>query len=202
MGNWDMRKQLNSYTVEQAKSYSERKQAIREWGRWIERKLDEGWEGYLITLMYKQIRGSEATKIEVMGKELVRVYATFLTHLFRRPNAPGNAGKLPILIAAPDYPVAKRKKVLLQELLTNDGLHFHGVLLIHPDRRLKGSLQDHFDDTMHVYVNSKHELLRLHLEPIVERASYVTGYGFKTIRKRASIGLDGFIILPRTKSEI
>lgn len=202
MGDWDMRKQLNSFTAEQAKSYNERKQTIEEWGRWIDEKLDEGWEGYLVTLKYKEIRGSEATKIEVMGKELERVYATFLTHLFRRPNAPGNKEKLPILIAAPDFPVAKRRKVLLKEILLNGGLHFHGVLLIHPDRRLDESVQDYFDDNMHVCANAKHELLHLHLEPIVDQASYVTGYGFKTIRKRASIGLDGFIILPRTKGEL
>ncbi|MCJ2023904.1 hypothetical protein [Methylobacterium sp. J-067] len=197
-----MRKQLNSFTVEQAKSYRERKRTIREWGRWIDRKLDEGWEGYLVTLMYKQIRGSEATKIEVMGKEVVRVYATFLTHLFRRPNAPSSRGKLPILIAAPDYPVAKHQKVILEEVKINDGLHFHGVLLVHPDRRLKGRVEDYFDNNMHVYVNNKHELLRLHLRPIEEHASYVTGYGYKTIRKRASIGLDGFVVLPRIESEM
>ncbi len=114
MGNWDMRKQLNSFTVEQAKSYSERKQTIREWGRWIDGKLDEGWEGYLVTLMYKQIRGRKRPKLRSWGKSLNGCTPLFSRAYCVAPR-PSNKEKLPILIAAPDYPFAKRRKFLLKK---------------------------------------------------------------------------------------
>ncbi|GAB6971122.1 hypothetical protein JCM16408A_18700 [Methylobacterium phyllosphaerae] len=164
--------------------------------------MDAGWEGHLITLMFKHIPGSEAAKLRVMEWELERVYATLLTRLFRRPNAPRNYGKLPIIVAAPDYPVAKREKHLLSEVRVNDGLHFHGVALFHPERRLVGSIHDHFDENLHLYIHGEHPLLQLHLTRIENRTSYVADYGYKTVQRRAAIGLDGFVILPRTSGEM
>ncbi len=159
MGNWDMRKQLNSFTVEQAKSYSERKQTIEEWGRWIDGKLDEGWEGYLITLMFKEIRGSEATKIEVMGRELERVCTLPFSPTCFVGQRRHQQREAPNPHRRTGLPGRQAPEVSLKEILTNDGLHFHGALLIHPDRRLKESVQDYFDTNMHVYVNGKHEFV-------------------------------------------
>jgi hypothetical protein len=128
-------------TMPDTNSYTTRKAYIEAWGRYFEQRMDAGWEGYLITLMFKHIPGSEAARLRVMEQELYRVYATHLSRLFRRPNAPRNRGKLPIWIASPDYPVETEEQ-------------------------------------------------------------YVVGYGFKTVVKRASIGVDGMIVLPRTSNEV
>lgn len=189
-------------TVPDTNSYTTRKAYIEAWGRYFEQRMDTGWEGYLITLMFKQIPGSEATKLQVMERELYRVYATHLSRLFRRPNAPGNRGKLPIWIASPDYPVAKHEKVLLEEVSINNGLHLHVAALYHRDRRFAGSIEDHFADFMHIYIHGNHELLRMHISPIETEEVYVVGYGLKTVVKRASIGVDGLIVLPRTSGEV
>ncbi|WP_342110896.1 hypothetical protein [Methylobacterium sp. SI9] len=189
-------------TMPDTDSFTTRKAYIEAWGTYFKEKMDAGGEGYLITLMFKQISGSEAAKLRVMEQELYRVYATHLSRLFRRPNAPTNRGKLPIWIASPDYPVAKHEKVLLDEVRINDGLHLHVAALYHRDRRFAGSIEDHFADLMHIYIHGHHELLRMHISPIETEERYVVGYGFKTVVKRASIGVDGLIVLPRTSGEV
>ena len=189
-------------TMPDTNSYSTRKAYIEAWGRYFEEKMDAGWDADLITLMFEHIPGSEKAKLRVMEWELERVYATLLTRLFRRPNAPRNRDKLPIIVAAPDYPVAKREKHLLSEVRVNAGLHLHGAALFHPERRLKGSIHDHFDQNLQLYIHGEHPLLRLHLTRIETRARYVVGYGYKTVQRRAAIGLDGFVILPRTSGEM
>ncbi|WP_267427132.1 hypothetical protein, partial [Methylobacterium sp. GC_Met_2] len=137
-----------------------------------------------------------------MEQELYRVYATHLSRLFRRPNALANRGKLPIWIASPNYPVDKHEKVLLDEVRVNDGLHLHVAGLYHRDRRFAGSIEDHFSDFMHIYIHGKYELLRMHVSPIETEERYVVGYGFKTVVKRASIGVDGLIVLSWTAREL
>ncbi|MCJ2091478.1 hypothetical protein MKK67_02990 [Methylobacterium sp. J-072] len=189
-------------TMPDTNSFTTRKAYIEAWGTYCKEKMDAGWEGYLITLMFKHIPGSEAAKLRVMEQELCRVYATLLTRLFHRPNAPRNRDKLPIIVAAPDYPVAKQEKHLLGEVRVNDGLHLHGVALFHPERRLKGSIHDHFDENLQFYIHGEHPLLRLHLARIETRTRYVVAYGYKTVQRRAAIGVDGFVILPRTSGEM
>jgi hypothetical protein len=189
-------------TMPDTNSYTTRKAYIEAWGRYFEQRMDAGWEGYLITLMFKHIPGSEAARLRVMEQELYRVYATHLSRLFRRPNAPRNRGKLPIWIASPDYPVAKQEKQMLGDVRINNGLHLHVAALYHRDRRFAGSMVNHFADLMHIYIYGQHELLRMDIRPIETEEQYVVGYGFKTVVKRASIGVDGMIVLPRTSNEV
>lgn len=188
--------------IPETNSYTNRKQIIEAWGEYVKEKMDAGWEGYLITLKFKHIPGSEKKRLQIMTHELERVYATLLTRLFRRPHAAANRGKLPIWIASPDYPVAKHEKQLLREVTVNNGLHLHGAALFHPEKRLKASIGEHFDNFMHIYVHGDHELSWIDLTPIETEEKYVVGYGFKTIQRRASIGIDGFIVLPRLSSEV
>ena len=55
---------------------------------------------------------------------------------------------------------------------------------------------------MDIYFHGNHELLRMHISPIKIEERYVVGYGFKIVVKRASIGVDGLIVLPRTTREM
>lgn len=189
-------------TTTTTNSYSTRKAYIDAWGGYVGGKLDEGWEGYLITFMFSHIPGSEETRLRVMEREVERVYATLLTRLFRRPHARGNRGKLPIWIVAPDYPVAKHEKTILEDVRVNDGLHLHGAALFHRDSRLETSVEDYLDDNLHILVHGDLPLRRLNLTPIVSEEKYVVGYGFKTVQRRAEFGVNGFIVLPRTSGEI
>ncbi|MGU3480126.1 hypothetical protein [Methylobacterium sp. D48H] len=183
-------------------SHTTRKAYIEAWGRYFEERMAAGWEGYLITLMFKHIPGSEAARLRVMEQEVYRVYGTHLSRLFHRPNAPSVRGKLPVWIVSPDYPVAKREKQMLDDVRINEGLHLQISALYHPDRRFVGSMVDHFADLMHIYIHGDHEILRMRVSPIVSNVRYVVGYNCKTVVKRGSIGVDGLIVLPRTMGEV
>src|SRR2546421_7180190 len=103
------------------------KQQISAYGLRVKEHLDSGWSGYLITLLFNPLRGSQVQMNREMKSEIEGLYASFLTRLIRRPHS-ADATK-PVLIASPDWPVPKKQKKLLSEITTNDGLHYHGILL-------------------------------------------------------------------------
>src|SRR4051812_10304744 len=55
------------------------------YGSMVKERLEQGWEGYLISFMFSQIRGSRSSVIHQMGREVERVYATVLTRIIRDP---------------------------------------------------------------------------------------------------------------------
>src|SRR4051812_43549703 len=110
---------------------------IEAYGSWVEEKVEEGWDVYIPTFVFHPLPGSPATMKAIMQREVERVYATLLTRVVRYPNSPGSAGKLPIWIVLPDYPVPKHDKKSLREVTLNDGLHLHALGLIPPNSRLR-----------------------------------------------------------------
>ena len=108
----------------------------------------------MLTLMFHQLRGTTRQMNIQMQHEIENVYASFLTRLHRRPHAAGAIP--PILISCPDFPVPKYEKKSLPEVITNDGLHQHGILLISPTpSRLKVSVQQHFSDNQSYYLRDQ-----------------------------------------------
>ena len=76
--------------------------------------------GYLITLMFNRIRGSQPSVIRQMQREVERVYATLLTRIIRNPRKIPLFG-LPFWIVFPDYPVPKHAKMELRDVVLNGG---------------------------------------------------------------------------------
>src|SRR5829696_5658998 len=76
------------------------------YGGMARERLEEGWDGYLITFMFKSLRGSRASVIRQMEREVERVYATILTRIIREPRK-HPISELPLWIVCPDFPVPK-----------------------------------------------------------------------------------------------
>lgn len=178
-----------------------RKEMILGYGELVRNHIHKGFKAYLVTIMFKSLRGGTKAILAQMIKEVTRIYSTFITRVVRNPRSPASSDRLPILIACPDLPVPKRKKQPLADFIINDGLHFHGILLVPRHSRLKGGVRRHFRLNRARYVRTQGRIKRIRLKRIRNKPAYVTDYVLKTF-KRGKIGADNILVLPRARSEL
>ena len=84
--------------------------------------------------------------INQMTDEIERVYATLVTRVVRKPRSPKSADRLPVFVGFADLPVAKRERKQLREVTLNDGLHYHGILLMPGRSRLRNGRRVSFHE--------------------------------------------------------
>jgi len=177
---------------------------IQAYGDWIQGYLDQeyrghGWDGYLMTFMFQQIPGSLEAKVQQMHREIERVFGRLIIRCVRKPKSENKLGLLPKGVFFPDLPVSKHFKQELRDVSINDGVHFHGVVVVNRGSRLKESLDLHFQEKMSEYLSEK--LQRIHVKPITHKPGYTTGYGGKSI-KRGRFPMDHILVLPKSVSEL
>ena len=91
------------------KSLHQIKQQIIGYTTLVKQYLDQGWQGYLMTMMFNQLPGNDRQKNHQMQVGMEGIYASFLTRIIRNPRKSSSAK--PILICCPDWPVRKNKKI-------------------------------------------------------------------------------------------
>jgi hypothetical protein len=149
--------------------------------------------------MFHPVPGGKQAKLQNMSGALYRFYTTLLTRVVRKPNSPFHSGQRPLLIAVPDYPVPKRNKQWSTDVAINDGLHFHGILAVPLESRLREDLITHINDNAETYV--KYPLRRIDAVLVEEKLNFVTDYGFKSV-KRNRFKWDDMIVLPKSRREL
>ena len=160
------------------------------------------WNGFQVTFMFNHIPGNFNRKCLVMEDEIDRVYRILLPHVERSPRSPAGSRRLPILVAFPDYPQHWIKFADLLDVTINDGLHFHGIMLVNVDSRLKVRLDMHFREHYARYVRPGDVLRRIHIQPIDDAtANRASGYALKSLEWRIP-DTDRIFIRPRTVSEL
>jgi hypothetical protein len=160
------------------------------------------WNGFQVTFMFNHIPGTFERKCEVMEDEIDRVYRTLVPQVERFPRSAARSKRLPILIAFPDYPRKKLDRSSRLAVTINDGLHFHGVVLVHTESRLKIGLDIHMRDHGDRYVRPGDALRRIYIQPIDDpTAKTAVGYGFKALEWRIP-DTDRIFIRPRAVSEL
>jgi hypothetical protein len=178
-------------------SFCDVKKIIDGYGAVVRDRMKAGWSGYLMTFMFNSLRGSPFEKNEQMKGEIAGVHSSLVTRVIRKPRA--DDANLPILFCAPDWPVAKRNKKPLSQVITNDGLHHHGILLIAPaDRhsRLKLPVDQHFRDLQHYYTRDR-LLLEVDARQFLEvDAHKVTDYALKGLKTTHLSYDDAMLLLP------
>jgi hypothetical protein len=179
----------------------ERLQTIIGYDSMIVGRVMQGWQPYFINFMFNNIPGKQSTKLEVMQDNVARVFATLVTHVVRKPNAPLWKAYRPILIGSPDLPVVKTKKVSAYERVVNEGWHFNACLLLPPQEkcRLRMRLGDHFRQNRNLYCVADHPLARIDVTPMDFPA--IADYTLKHY-KRGNVSSDDILILPRHGSEL
>jgi hypothetical protein len=99
----------------------------------------------------------------------------------------------------PDLPVPKHSKQKLRDVTINDGLHWHGLMVVHPFApKLPGPLDFHIKTNLRKYLVGS--IREIGVIPITHTPEYITGYGLKSLKSRFST--DEIVIFPRAVSEL
>jgi hypothetical protein len=177
-----------------------------ELANWVHQILNTEWDeklwyGLQVAFMFNHISGGFDRKCRMMEDEIERVYRTLVPQVERNPRSPSGAKRLPILIAFPDYPTQGGSGDWA-DVTINDGLHYHAIILVHTESRLKVRLDMHIKDQYRHYVRSGDVLRRIYIKPIDEKtAKRVTGYGLKALEWRIP-DTDRLLVLPKALSEL
>jgi len=187
-------------------NHSVSKQLIMGYSQWIQRYIDHlGWNAFLMTFMFKPLKGNDGALMSQMSDEVDRVYSTFLTRVVRKPTSDLlrywdlSKYKIPVLVAVPDRPVVKRSKQSLKDVQINNGLHMHGILVVPWQSRLRRDVESHFQKYEKMYV--KNRLLRLNVKPIRSNVGSVVDYAFKSIKTR-KFDHDDILVFPKSTAEL
>ncbi len=112
------------------------------------------WKPYLLSFMYKPLRGSMDAIMLEMQKEIYLCYRILIKRFARNPRSLySQRCLLPRLFAFPDRPIPKQLKQSLRDISINNGLHFHGILLLPPVSRFKECLVQFLERKQSCFVN-------------------------------------------------
>jgi len=164
-------------------------------------RIQNGWSCDLLTIVFDQLASQPQSIRSRMRDEIQKIYSIVLTRVNRNPKK-ASADDLPILIGALDLPVHKLSRTKTPLVRCNDGLHFHGLLLIPPNSRLKVTPKHHFESNADLYLKAGSSVQRIHVEPVIATPDRVVDYVFKTIRKGRVTYDEGALILPRARTEL
>lgn len=183
-----------------------RELVVSGYSEMIREYIDLGWDPYFINFMFNHIPGGRQVKMDVMIQEVTRVHNILTRHIVRRPDATAWWHLRPTFIGCHDLPVWKHEKVLVRNLIVNDGLHYNAIALVPkpaladmPIRvqnllwgkqsRLTVPLDEHFRLGRRFYINDM--LARVHVTPI--KRGTMADYMLKTF-KHGRVGPDSIQI--------
>jgi hypothetical protein len=158
---------------------------IDAWRKMIMRYLVNGWDAYLVSILFHEIGGSTNTKILQMSKEIERIYNRLATRMVRNTWSPAHAVNLPKGIFLPDLPVPKRrsgKKSTIEDVSINEGLHMGGILLANKRGRIRDNLENHFEQEKEVYKTGK--IRSIGIRQITHDVEKPVNYTFKSLTRR------------------
>jgi hypothetical protein len=163
--------------------------------QWIQGYLVQGWDGYLFTVMFNDLPGSQATKLIQMNQEVTRLYARLATRMVRKPQSARWAPLLPVGLFIPDMPVPKSKegvKSTIADVSINDGLHMHGIVLANRWGRVRVPLDEYFEQKAGKYLGGK--IRNIDVQRITREPGYVVEYALKGLLKRTVVPDDILVL--------
>jgi hypothetical protein len=166
---------------------------VEQLNQWTKDYVDFEWEPYFLTFMFRHIPGSDQERLRQMHKEISIFYGKLASW------SPRCAHLLPRGVFYPDGPCYKREKQTLRDVKINDGLHFHGIIIVPTKSRLKVPFLQHLRDKKRSY--GRGYMLMIHAEPNKDHHRFVADYAGKAV-KRGRVSYDDVLILPRTGKEL
>jgi hypothetical protein len=175
-------------------------QLLQAYGQWVHDQMAHGWHGYLLSFMFFQIQGSYEERMKEMKTHLGWFYGRLAKASVPKASSPEWSPFLPQVVLAPDLPVPKHSKVQLRDVTINNGLHWHGLIMVNPlPPKLPGNLDLHINENLRKYLVGS--IRTIGVEPITHDPVYVTEYGMKGLKIR-SFSTDDVLIFPRTVREL
>ena len=174
---------------------------VDEWGIFIDEKMEKGWKAYLVTFTFNRLPGREDAIIKQMLKEIERFYASLVKRTVRKPRSINWQHLFPILIAQPDFAGLRHGNRSSQDLIVNDGLHFHAIVLIAQGSRLREGLKKHILLNYAAYLGENNRISAIDVQRITDAPGAVTGYSQKAF-KHGRFSHDYLLVLPKAVSEL
>lgn len=175
------------------------KQAVNGWMHWMQDRWDEGYDLYLFTFMFNELPGGERAKIAQMESELYRFYGRLATRVAKKPASHVGYRLLPRMVLHPDTNFYSSQRIPLAQAKTNEGLHFHGACAADRRGKIKGFLEDYFEERQVEFVTNK--LRTVHVRRVTHLPEFVIDYALKAA-KRGLFDGDRMLVLPKTLSEV
>ena len=160
---------------------------------------NRGWDGFFMTIMFRQIPGPVGTKIRQMHEEISTIYGKLANRVVRKPTSENWAHLLPQGVFFPDAPAYRQTRQSMSDVSVNDGVHMHGIVFAIETPRFKQPLDLHFRENDQLYV--KGNIHRIHVEPITDRERFVVDYAGKAVKHRR-FSNDDILIVPKALSEV
>jgi hypothetical protein len=172
---------------------------LQGYGHWVADHMAHGYHGYLLTFMFSQILGSDASRMLEMKKYQGWFYGRLAKASVPKASSAKWSSYLPKAVLAPDLPVPKHTKVELRDVTVNNGLHWHGIFLVNPlAPKMQDALDLHIEKTRGKYIFGS--IREIDVKRIISTPEYLTGYGLKSLKSRFST--DEIVIFPRSVSEL
>jgi hypothetical protein len=128
-------------------------QLLQACGHWVHDHMAYGWHGYFFSFMFSQIQEFNTSRMDEMKKHLGRFYGRLAKASVPKASSSKWSPFLPQVVLAPDLPVPKHSKVQLRDVTINNGLHWHGLVLINPlAPKLPGNLDAHINENLSKYL--------------------------------------------------
>jgi hypothetical protein len=103
-----------------------------------------GWHGYFLSFMFDQIQAPDHRRMDEMKKHLGWFYGRLAKASVPKASSSKWSPFLPQVVLAPDLPVPKKSKSKLRDVTINNGLRWHGLVLVNPlAPKLPGQLDVH-----------------------------------------------------------
>ncbi|MGO8186725.1 hypothetical protein [Rhizobium leguminosarum] len=165
----------------------------------VDERINAGFEGSLLTFMFKDLKGSEDARKAQMTEEVGRIFSVLLSRFFKRP-ATMPINQMSFFMGCVDWPVHKKTKKAINGITNNDGMHFGGIYLVPPKSRTAMNLEDVVDRAMPKIMRTG-KLTHIHVKPMRDTPRKAAGYVLKSV-ERLRIGSGEILILPRVHSEM
>ncbi|WP_032992367.1 hypothetical protein [Rhizobium leguminosarum] len=174
-------------------------QIIAAYKTMVGKRISKGFEPSMLTIMFKELNGSQEAQKHQMYREVARVYAYLLTRFHKYPGKMPMT-EMPLLIGCADWPVYKTgaaKRPSRSEFSANDGMHFGSMFLLPPRTRTPMNLGDMIERERPTLLR-RGPITSLHVERVADTPEKATGYVLKSL-ERQRITLDEVLVLPEVR---
>ena len=193
---------MRSYVWNEYDTNLHRERQVHAYAKWIEELLENGWNAFILTIMFRQLAGSTALIRSQMMQEAERIIWWLSEDMVRNPWSEIGRKKLPRVFYSLDWPVYKRDKKLSKQIIrANNGLHVQGILLKRKSTLLRQSLLSYVAEYQD-HLRGKHNKVDVIDVKPIDRTPRVAGeYVLKAYQRRL-IDDSGIMVLPKSLSEM
>lgn len=179
---------------------SNRQQLIQGWQQWVRTHVEDGYEAFLLTFMFKHLGDDDKRTINAINRNMEDCYSRIINRFNRKGHSTTRYALNPKIITCPDRPGWKKNGSEPEEIWINNGLHAHGIALTKARARKGRRLDEDVRLAQSHYIH-RTALIRLHCVHISHDLPNVVRYGLKGI-EAGYVRPQHILQFPRSISEL